>query len=68
LGLPSPKFSPRGIEQEIVQVEQKTQRNTAERFAEAMEDADEVLECYQRIQRLLERLAVRLQFGTLTHN
>jgi hypothetical protein len=31
-----------------------------ERVAEAMEDADEILECYRRIQRLLERVAVSI--------
>jgi hypothetical protein len=39
-------------------VENKQQRNTFERYVEAMEDADELLECYRRIQRHLARLAV----------
>ena len=54
----------RGIENEIEQVEQKQQRNTLERYAEAMDDADDLLECYRRIQRLLERLAVRSPWET----
>jgi hypothetical protein len=49
----------RGIEKELKQVEQKRQRSTVERYVEAMDDADDLLECYRRIQRLLERLAVR---------
>ena len=36
----------------------KEKRNRIERGAEAMEDADEVLECYRRVQRLLERFSV----------
>ena len=36
----------------------KEQRNRLERVAEAMEDPEEVLQCYARIQRLLERLVV----------
>jgi hypothetical protein len=48
----------RGIEKEIERVEQKQHRNTVERYAEAMDDADDLLACYRRIQKLLERLAV----------
>ena len=36
----------------------KEERNQGERFAEAIEDADKILECYRRIQRLLERFSV----------
>jgi ribosome assembly protein YihI (activator of Der GTPase) len=48
----------RGIKREIELVNQKEQRNAFERYAKAMEEEDEVLECYRRIQRLLERLTV----------
>ena len=48
----------RGIEREIGFVLGKEKRNRIERGAEAMEDADEVLECYRRVQRLLERFPV----------
>jgi DNA-binding Lrp family transcriptional regulator len=54
----------RGIKKEIELVNKKEQRNTVERFAEAVEDEDEVLECYRRIQRLLERLVVCITAGT----
>lgn len=48
----------RGIEKEIERVRQKQNRSTLGRLADATEDADEVLECYRRIQVLLGRLAV----------
>ncbi|KAF8593005.1 hypothetical protein BDV93DRAFT_516899 [Ceratobasidium sp. AG-I] len=47
----------KGIEKEIGFVLGKEKRNRIERGAEAMEDANEVLECYQRVQRLLERFS-----------
>jgi hypothetical protein len=52
----------RGIKKEIELVNKKEQMNTVERFAEAMEDEDEMLECYRRIQRLLERLVVCIKY------
>ncbi|KAF8593877.1 hypothetical protein BDV93DRAFT_502347, partial [Ceratobasidium sp. AG-I] len=48
----------KGIEKEIGFVLGKEKRNRIERGAEAMEDANEVLECYQRVQRLLERFSL----------
>ncbi len=44
------------VETELVL--QKGQRNAAERYAGAMQDTDEILECYRRIQMHLRRLAV----------
>ncbi|KAF8604120.1 hypothetical protein BDV93DRAFT_507794 [Ceratobasidium sp. AG-I] len=46
----------KGIEQEIAFVLEKEQRNRLERAVEAMDDPEEVMQCYSRIQRLLERL------------
>lgn len=48
----------RGIEKEIELVQKKQDRTTLGRLAEAIEDADEVLVRYRRIQVLLARLAV----------
>ncbi|KAG9117261.1 hypothetical protein FRC07_007409, partial [Ceratobasidium sp. 392] len=48
----------RGIEEEIQVVMQKGRRNVVGRYAEAMEDANEVLECYRRIQTLLNRISL----------
>jgi hypothetical protein len=50
----------RGLGKEIERIQQKEQRNTIERYAEAMQDADELLESYRRIQRLLAQLAVNI--------
>ncbi|KAG8735713.1 hypothetical protein FRC10_010230 [Ceratobasidium sp. 414] len=47
----------RGIEREIAFVRQKEHRHASGRYAEAMQDIDQVLKCYRRIQTLLERLA-----------
>ncbi|KAG9100798.1 hypothetical protein FS749_012731 [Ceratobasidium sp. UAMH 11750] len=54
-----------GIDKEIKQVVKKQERRGVERFADAIEDADEVLECYQRIQRLLGRLALNIDMNIL---
>ncbi|KAG9096458.1 hypothetical protein FS749_008420, partial [Ceratobasidium sp. UAMH 11750] len=48
----------KSIEREVDVILQKVQRNKLERIAEAMQAADEVLECYRRIQMLLGRLTV----------
>lgn len=55
-------FSQRGIDREIMFVVEKQQRNNIERIAEAMDDPVEVLQCYSRIQRLMERLVVSAIF------
>ncbi|KAG9125384.1 hypothetical protein FRC07_007811 [Ceratobasidium sp. 392] len=47
----------RGIQEETEIVMQKTRRNGWERHAEAMEDADEILVRYQRIQGHLDSFA-----------
>ncbi|KAG9076118.1 hypothetical protein FS749_012143, partial [Ceratobasidium sp. UAMH 11750] len=48
----------KSIEREVDIILQKEQRNKLERIAGAMQAADEVLECYRRIQMLLGRLTV----------
>ncbi|KAG8700744.1 hypothetical protein FRC08_004471 [Ceratobasidium sp. 394] len=48
----------KSIKREVDIILQKEQRNKLERIAEAMQDTDEVLECYRRIQMLLGRLTV----------
>ncbi|KAG8680381.1 F-box/WD repeat-containing protein 9, partial [Ceratobasidium sp. 394] len=48
----------KSIKQEVDIISQKERRNRLERTAEAMQDADGVLECYRRIQMLLGRLTV----------
>ncbi|KAG8721102.1 hypothetical protein FRC09_008462 [Ceratobasidium sp. 395] len=48
----------RGIEAETQRVAHKLRRNKMEQYAEATEDAHEVLECYRRIQALLNRLSL----------
>ncbi|KAG9125403.1 hypothetical protein FRC07_007723 [Ceratobasidium sp. 392] len=47
-----------GIQHEIELVLRKQQQSDIGRFTRAREDVDEVLECYRRIQRLLERLTL----------
>ncbi|KAG9078454.1 hypothetical protein FS749_009514, partial [Ceratobasidium sp. UAMH 11750] len=46
------------IKQEVNIILQKERRNRLERTAKAMQDEDEVLKCYRRIQMLLGRLTV----------
>ncbi|KAF8601281.1 hypothetical protein BDV93DRAFT_510197 [Ceratobasidium sp. AG-I] len=53
-----------GIKREVKFVQGKEQRNQGERFAEAIEDADKILECYRRIQRLLERFSLNVNVST----
>ncbi|KAG9090348.1 hypothetical protein FS749_000620 [Ceratobasidium sp. UAMH 11750] len=48
----------KSIEHEVEFVSHKMQRNGPRRFAEAMEDANEIQECYQRISVLLGRLTL----------
>ncbi|KAG8703953.1 hypothetical protein FRC09_003852 [Ceratobasidium sp. 395] len=55
---PSIAILAQGIEKETEKVIRKSQRSTLERHAEAMEDIGEVLECYRRIQVLLNRLSL----------
>ncbi|KAG9089441.1 hypothetical protein FS749_001324, partial [Ceratobasidium sp. UAMH 11750] len=63
-GAATPSMTPcianlaRGIEAETELVLQKGQRSAGERYAGAMEDRDEILECYRRIQMHLQRLAL----------
>ncbi|KAG8688175.1 hypothetical protein FRC08_011585, partial [Ceratobasidium sp. 394] len=63
-GAATPSMTPcianlaRGIEVETELVLQKGRRNAVQRYAGAMEDGDEILECYRRIQMHLERLAL----------
>ncbi|KAG9076089.1 hypothetical protein FRC06_009713, partial [Ceratobasidium sp. 370] len=45
-----------GIKEETQRVAEKQQRKRTQRYAEAEKDEDEVIECYRRIQTLLERL------------
>ncbi|KAG9092951.1 hypothetical protein FS749_015298 [Ceratobasidium sp. UAMH 11750] len=47
-----------GIERELRLVQEKRRQNGTGRYMNTTKDADEVLECYCRIQRLLERLAL----------
>ncbi|KAG8677916.1 hypothetical protein FRC08_018216, partial [Ceratobasidium sp. 394] len=47
-----------GIGREIKFIQQKQQRSGIGQYMTAEEDADEVLECYRRIQGLLERLTL----------
>lgn len=39
-------------------MQEKGKRNRLERTVEAKEDAEDILECYRRIQSLLERFSV----------
>ncbi|KAF8601236.1 hypothetical protein BDV93DRAFT_585628, partial [Ceratobasidium sp. AG-I] len=55
---PSLENLAKGIEKEIMFVLGKNERNKLERIAEAMEDPDAILECYRRIQCLLERFSL----------
>ncbi|KAG9078222.1 hypothetical protein FRC06_008484, partial [Ceratobasidium sp. 370] len=48
----------RGIEREIAILRSKERGCELGRYAEAVQDADQVLKCYRRIQTLLERLAL----------
>ncbi|KAG9097258.1 hypothetical protein FS749_006691 [Ceratobasidium sp. UAMH 11750] len=54
----------RGIEEEVQRILRKSQRNAIERYAGAMEDADEILGCYLRIQMHLGRLALNANLNT----
>ncbi|KAG9083050.1 hypothetical protein FS749_006341, partial [Ceratobasidium sp. UAMH 11750] len=47
-----------GIEREIKFIQHKQQRSGIGQYTTAEQDADEVLECYRRIQGLLERLTL----------
>lgn len=53
-----------GIQKELQMVlevvKDKQDRGTAQRYAEAMGDSEQVLECYRRITGHLERLTVSL--------
>ncbi|KAF8601778.1 hypothetical protein BDV93DRAFT_545678, partial [Ceratobasidium sp. AG-I] len=55
---PSLKNLAKGIEKEIEFALGKNERNKMERTAKAMEDPDAILECYRRIQRLVERFSL----------
>ncbi|KAF8601240.1 hypothetical protein BDV93DRAFT_510167 [Ceratobasidium sp. AG-I] len=48
----------RGIERKVGFVQGKEDRSWIKGAAEAMEDADEILECYRQIQRLFERFLI----------
>ncbi|KAG9090853.1 hypothetical protein FS749_000247, partial [Ceratobasidium sp. UAMH 11750] len=47
-----------GIERELELIRRERQRSEAGRYVNAKEDADDVLECYRRIQGLLTRLTL----------
>ncbi|KAG9095354.1 hypothetical protein FRC06_009865, partial [Ceratobasidium sp. 370] len=57
---PSIENLAKGIHQEIAHIREKESRPRTSRYAEANEDIDEVLMCYQRIKGLLERLVVNM--------
>ncbi|KAG8724161.1 hypothetical protein FRC09_000055 [Ceratobasidium sp. 395] len=48
----------KGIEREIMLIQPKEQRRGLGRYATALQDADQVLKCYHRVQTLLELLAL----------
>ncbi|KAG9120579.1 WD repeat-containing protein 38, partial [Ceratobasidium sp. 392] len=54
----------RGIEEETKKVMQRRQRSTIGRYAKATEDANEVQECYRRIQTLLNRISLNANMRT----
>ncbi|KAG8784663.1 hypothetical protein FRC12_018420 [Ceratobasidium sp. 428] len=55
---PSIEALAQGIKKETEEVNQKVNRNAPVRYVEVAEDVDDVLDCYRRIQSLLNRLAL----------
>ncbi|KAJ1305539.1 hypothetical protein OPQ81_000544 [Rhizoctonia solani] len=54
-----------GIEEELEKVKQKEARSKAERLAGALEESNEIYECYRRIQCHLERLTLNANMNML---
>ncbi|KAG8780840.1 hypothetical protein FRC12_022522 [Ceratobasidium sp. 428] len=55
---PSIKTLAQGIKKETEAVNQKADRNATERYMEAAGDVDDILDCYRRIQSLLNQLSL----------
>ncbi|KAG9119525.1 hypothetical protein FRC07_005411, partial [Ceratobasidium sp. 392] len=51
------------VDREVKTILQMKPRNSGGEYAEGMEDADQILECYQRIYTLLERLTLNANTG-----